>query len=1349
MTTFPRCDNISLDNNDLPLRFQITDIFVPEADKSKKVLNRDPSKRTELDFTNPAEEYKVILYGCTAEGYTVCAEINGYRPYFYLRIPDRFVMENDKEQKKWVADFKTYISEGSYHCNSYFSKYGKDPLIIGNWYKSHLVSVKLETKKEFMGFTNGKVFPFIKITVKSLALFNRLKYFFQSHVQDFLMKYKEPFKLYESNVDPMLRFIHDTKILPCGWVELLPDYYSIISNGCEDDTYCRTNFTVDIHHAYVKAYDCNTIAPLLIASFDIECTSSHGDFPVAIKDYQKLAKDLILIAQCVRYTKAQLIEWITKAYTSEVIINETCKIHRLYTVDKINIMAVHNSLNEVLDRIMTFMKEIKDSIIDDGANSDEEDGNIDNKKKLAYYEVAIKNILTWKRKDKQIHQLPKLQGDAIIQIGTTVHRYGSDNIIYKNIITLKSCNTIDGADVESYDDEAKVLLAWKELIRRIDPDILMGYNIFGFDIPYIWERAKEVLGANNNFGVGLGRKTERECVMIEQSLSSAALGDNVLRYFDMDGVVLIDLYKVMQRNPLESYKLDFVANLYLGDNKNDIKPYEIFEKFKGTSEDRKVIAEYCIQDCALVNRLFHKLKVLENNSAMGNVCLVPLSYLFMRGQGVKIFSLVAQFCRNENFAIPVLKNFGDDIEVDDSGYEGATVLTPKECMYLDNAITVLDYSSLYPSSMIERNLSHDCYVNDPVYDNIEGVDYMTVSYDIYEGIGDKKTKVGEKSCKFVQLPNNEKGLIPRILMKLLTQRKNTRKKIEYETIECGDGTSFIGLVKEVDDTITITNLENKTSDTVLKSSVLSRKDTYNNFEKQVFDALQLAYKVTANSLYGQIGSKFSPIYLKDIAACTTATGRERIMMAKDFVEKTYVNSEVIYGDTDSIFIKFSFYDKDGKEIKGRETLPLGIAAGQKASKDIKKFLPEPQSLEYEKTMFPFIIFSKKRYVGLLYEDDANKKPKLKSMGIVLKRRDNAPIVKTIYGGIIDILLYKYDLNESVDFLKNELRKLVSGQYPITDLIVTKTLKGVYKDRTKIAHCVLADRMGERDPGNKPQVNDRVPYVYIQTNTEVKLQGDRIENPEYIVEHNITPDYQFYITNQLIKPICQIYALCVEKLEGYNHPDNYWTLWDEELKTNKIYCDNELKRHNRISAIKEQEAEGILFGEFLTKPKKQRLLSSEKVTTSKKKKTIVIKKYELDKIHSPVFSLKITENKELKQYKGAFKFTINEEVIVEKDICIPKKGLAKMSATNNIMMEIFKSILIPQYLNTIEEKGLILELDKYYTRVLKNAIDEHEVLMDNADAAAKEGDIEKHKTYTEMILCFSVAKMIYNYKHMFI
>lgn len=1339
---FPRSDSITLEGHDAPLRFQITDFFVPEADKSRKILYRDIHKRPETDYTKDPEEYKVVLYGCTAEGHSVCAEITNYRPYFYVRIPPRYASLSRPELESWVNALKMYMLEGTYHDPMYFKRYQKQKPIISNWYKKHLVSVRLEYKKEFMGFTNGALFPFLKITVKSLALFQNLKYFFQSPPQDFLTKYKEPFKLYESNIDPMLRFVHDLSLLPCGWVELPAKTYSVLANGCEDDTYSRTNFTVEAHYKFLKPLDNNSTAPLTIVAFDLECTSSHGDFPVAIKDYLKLAKDLITVAQNVRYTKDDLVNWIVRAYKEEVLIQEECKIHRLYPVEKVSESKVREKLLEVIDRVMELMQEMKDM---DEQDSDEED--VGEKKKRAYYEVALKNILSWKNKDKKICQLPKLQGDAIIQIGTTVHRYGSDEIVYKNIITLKSCDPIEGVEVQSYGTEQEVLHAWKELIRRLDPDILMGYNIFGFDMPYIWERAQELFGEQHEFGVGLGRYTERECVMIEQRLSSAALGDNVLKYFDMDGVVLVDMYKVMQRNPLESYKLDFVANLYLGDQKNDLKPYEIFEKFKGNSFDRKVIAEYCVQDCALVNRLFHKLKVLENNNAMGNVCLVPLSYLFMRGQGVKIFSLVAQFCKNENFAIPVLRNFRDDVEEEeDAGYEGAIVLPPQEGMYLEDAITVLDYSSLYPSSMIERNLSHDCYVNDPVYDNLPNVDYMTVSYDIYEGVGDKKKKVGEKSCKFVQLPNKEKGVIPRILMKLLTQRKNTRKKMEYETVLCKDGNSYSGIVKESDSEWMITDVEKKMSWTVAADQVVSREDTYNTFEKLVFDALQLAYKVTANSLYGQIGSRVSPIYLKDIAACTTATGRERIMMAKEFVEKNY-DAKVIYGDTDSIFIRFSFYDAEGNPIKGRETLPLGIAAGQKASREIKGILPEPQSLEYEKTMFPFIIFSKKRYVGLLYEDDANKKPKLKSMGIVLKRRDNAPIVKKIYGGIIDTLLYKYDLKASVDFLQQELQKLVEGKYPLEDLIITKTLKGTYKDRSKIAHCVLADRMAERDPGNKPQVNDRLPYIYIQTSEDVKLQGDRIEHPEYIREHGLTPDYQFYITNQLMKPICQIYALCVEKLPNYNYSPGYWQQWEEELQNNKIYCDSEMKRKNRIDALREQEAECLLFSPFLEKKRKVRSLASETRPSKSSTKKKEILTYELP-LDAPKIRLVVSENKEKKEFHGTMEFFLQHDILLEKTFDLPKKRLTKTDACNQMMYEVLKTVL-GSHEAVIQTQGLQLELDKYYTRILKKTLEEHESILDKLTLAQKECDIGMMEHYTELLKSFKIAQAIYKYKHTFL
>jgi DNA polymerase elongation subunit (family B) len=355
----------------------------------------------------------------------------------------------------------------------------------------------------------------------------------------------------------------------------------------------------------------------------------------------------------------------------------------------------------------------------------------------------------------------------------------------------------------------------------------------------------------------------------------------------------------------------------------------------------------------------------------------------------------------------------------------------------------------------------------------------------------------------------------------------------------------------------------------------------------VLDGLQLAYKITANSLYGQIGARTSPLYLKQIAACTTATGRKMILMAKTFLEQDY-GANVVYGDTDSIFVTFPKnvpLGKSGVIISetGKQAIMPSIRLAIQASAEFKAHLKPPHDLEYEKTFWPWIIFSKKRYVGNVYELD-DTKFKQKSMGIVLKRRDNAPIVKKIYGGCIDIILTQQDILTSVDFLKASLQDLVDGKTPLEDLVITKTLRAEYKNPDQIAHQVLAQRMGERDPGNKPQVNDRVPFVYIETSNNADkgrkvLQGERIEHPDYIRDKKIRPDYRFYITNQIMKPVQQLYSLALDQLPNCSKKsDRHWQ--NERAKWVLEYAGDIEKADDKIQALKEAEAKVALFDPVL-------------------------------------------------------------------------------------------------------------------------------------------------------------------------
>ena len=1425
-----------LTSTDTEIIYQISDWFIPENDKIPFDMEEEP------------REYTINIYGKNKDGVSICTKVVGFNPYFYVKPPETWESLSDKEFKMKVQSLRTKLLEETYDAK--FKTKITKKLIIGKNYKSHLCKLEIERKKDFWGFTNNKEFRYIKIVVKSLKLFNDLKYYFQDN--------KEGFILYESNIEPFLKFIHIQNIKPCSWIKV--NKYSL-----ENAPDTRSDYNITAEWTDIIPVDNNNIAPFVIASFDIECSSSHGDFPVAIKNYKKLAQDLCLLAK-MNLDDKNLISNIIKAFNEEVVITPIYSINRLYSKTPLTKNQISRLYEREMDIRFILNKFKSLQVEEDEIEEDEEDN------KAVKMSVKEANEIEEALNSRLCEILPELEGDKIIKIGTTIHKYGSDDITYKSLISLNDCDEFEGTTVISCKTEKELLLKWKNEIIKINPDIIIGYNIWGFDMEYIWKRAIEN-DVEKKFARGLGKTIDRDMKMIEQQLSSSALGDNILKMFDMDGIVTIDLLKVMQRDhKLDSFKLDNVASIFIGSKKDDLKPNEIFEKFKGNSADRCVIAKYCIQDCILVNKLLHKLKIVENNSGMGNVCLVPLNYLFRRGQGIKIYSLISNECMKKGFAIPTKKYVINDIDID--GYEGAIVLEPKEGIYLDEPIVVFDYGSLYPSSMISRNLSHDTYIIDEKYMKIDdpNVEFISVNYDLYEGTGDKKRKVGIKTCKFAKYKDGKRGIIPDILTMLLDERKKTRSKIEHMTIIKNDGTEIIGTINDENEEEITVNHKIKIKRTEIKEI----KDTYNKFEKDIFDALQSAYKVTANSLYGQIGAKTSPIYLKDIAACTTATGREMIMLAKEYVETNY-NADVIYGDsvmpytpltykidetvkittfdkigdddnnnwkdyrefksdekdrynkeqyipdnnmkvwthkgwakvkriirhktikkiyriltatglidvtedhslldnneiiikpskckigqlllhskpdinnyemkeiegfdetllegkikdiqnqeqaqeyfiileqlgynatidynnnnyivyytkkqiketgiikkeilhdnydgyvydietefgvfhggighlilknTDSIFCKFPLKDEEGELIFGKSSLPVAIKVGKSVEKNIASIMPHPQKLNYEKCLYPFILFSKKRYVGNLYEMD-DKKFKQKSMGIVLKRRDNANIVKKIYGGVIDIILNKQDIDESIKFLREELNDLINGKTDFKDLIISKTLKSSYKDPEKIAHKVLADRIGIRDAGNKPASNDRLAYIYIK-NPSAKLQGDKIETPEFIKENGLEPDYLHYITNQIMKPVLQLYALCLTELNDYKEAPDYWDKIEEELKLKTMYQDP-IKRKNRLDNLKLMKVQELLFDEFIYKLKEPKKMKERKTAEPKKKET---KKPEVrseptteitaETMEEMKGEIRIINDKKLEGIKYTIKIMKKDKIIYKED-----------------------------------------------------------------------------------------------------
>jgi DNA polymerase elongation subunit (family B) len=138
-------------------------------------------------------------------------------------------------------------------------------------------------------------------------------------------------------------------------------------------------------------------------------------------------------------------------------------------------------------------------------------------------------------------------------------------------------------------------------------------------------------------------------------------------------------------------------------------------------------------------------------------------------------------------------------------------------------------------------------------------------------------------------------------------------------------------------------------------------------------------------------------------------------------------------------------------------------------------------------------------------------------------------MKDVYGGVLDILMKSTDMGGAIKYLENSLNNLIAGKVSMDKLVITKALRSDYKTPESIGHNVLAERIGKRDPGNKPKSGDRIKFVFIINDDRKALQGEKMETPEFILENNLKIDYTHYITNQIMKPLLQLFGLEVEKI----------------------------------------------------------------------------------------------------------------------------------------------------------------------------------------------------------------------------
>eukprot|EP00850_Spirogloea_muscicola_P000852 SM000003S11097 [mRNA] locus=s3:857343:865257:- [translate_table: standard] len=603
---------------------------------------------------------------------------------------------------------------------------------------------------------------------------------------------------------------------------------------------------------------------------------------------------------------------------------------------------------------------------------------------------------------------PEAQKDSVIQIANMVTEQGSDKPFVRNVMTLRSCAPIVGAEVLSFDDEKKVLLAWREFVESVDPDIIIGYNICKFDLPYLIERAEAL---NVGSFAMLGRIRGSRLRMRDASFSSRQYGTRESKEVTLEGRVQLDVLQAVQRDyKLSSYSLNSVSAHFLGEQhlaslliwsrrqrrsvggdegeqKEDVHHSIIADLQNGSSETRRRLAVYCLKDAYLPQRLLDKLKYVYNYVEMARVTGVPLSFLLARGQSIKVLSQLLRKAKQRGLLLPNVKS---QQGAQQETYEGATVLEAKQGFF-EKPIATLDFASLYPSIMMAHNL---CYCTLVPKDQLAKLQLPPTSV--------TRTPAGDMFVK----ADVEKGILPEILEELLAARKVAKNDLKAAT---------------------------------------------DPFEKAVLDGRQLALKISANSVYGFTGATVGQLPCLEISSSVTSYGREMIEQTKKVVESTYniangytFEAEVVYGDTDSVMVQF-----------GVPTVKEAMDLGREAAEKISTTFPKPIKLEFEKVYFPYLLISKKRYAGLLWTNP-DTYSKMDTKGIETVRRDNCLLVKNVVTECLQMILVDRDIPGAVQYVKNGLTKSGEGY-------AVKSAHSELAERMRKRDAATAPTIGDRVP----------------------------------------------------------------------------------------------------------------------------------------------------------------------------------------------------------------------------------------------------------------------------------------------
>ena len=530
-----------------------------------------------------------------------------------------------------------------------------------------------------------------------------------------------------------------------------------------------------------------------------------------------------------------------------------------------------------------------------------------------------------------------------------------------------------------YDDECQLLTEFIEFWRQQDFDIVTGWNIQFFDIPYLIHRIEKLLGEGKSKALSPWSiiKSRIVRIMNRDQVCYDLIGISALDYFD--------LYRKFTFVNRESYKLDHIAFVELNERK------ETFEGFDGIqdlySRDFQKFIQYNVKDVSLVVKLEEKLKLLELAVALAYSAKVNFNDVFSQ---VKTWdSIIYHHLNEKNIVIPM-----KEIKEKQDQFQGAYVKEPQVGM--NNWIVSFDLDSLYPHLIMQYNISPETKTN-LGHRNLLSPD-LILSEDpsvlpILNTVKDENQCIAANGITFRR---DKQGFLPALMEKMYEERKMYKQKM----LEC-------------------------------KKKLKEEKDTLSSREKQQLELdiskyynFQLVRKIQLNSAFGGIGNEYFRFYDLELAEAITISGQlsirwieKQLNVFLNNIAKTENEDYILGADTDSVYICLNNIAKNIKGTKQQIVSKIDQACNDIINPFIEKKYKQLATMmnAYDQKMHmkresisdKGIFTAKKRYMLNVYMGEDNvilEEPDIKIMGIETARSSTPLVVREALKKAIYIIL---------------------------------------------------------------------------------------------------------------------------------------------------------------------------------------------------------------------------------------------------------------------------------------------------------------------------------------------------------